>query len=110
MNPSFQIFFKGQTLINSPSLCLSLSDHRGNFMDTLSRPYKRGAPCSACPGHCKAKKLCTNSCPYGDLWINCKELDAAYHDWLCNTKTKEGLERFRFCRATCSCKDAITYP
>ncbi|XP_047492033.1 cysteine-rich secretory protein 2-like [Penaeus chinensis] len=82
----------------------------GNYLHTLSRPYERGAPCSACPGHCKAKKLCTNSCPYGDLWSNCKELDAAYHDWLCNTKTKEGLERFRFCKATCTCKDAIIFP
>ncbi|XP_042866363.1 cysteine-rich secretory protein 2-like [Penaeus japonicus] len=82
----------------------------GNYMHVLSTPYERGPPCSACPGHCKAKKLCTNSCPYGDIWINCKELNAAYHDWLCNTKTKEGLERFRYCRATCSCKDAITFP
>ncbi|XP_071551268.1 cysteine-rich secretory protein 2-like [Panulirus ornatus] len=82
----------------------------GNFPDSLATPYERGAPCSACPGHCKAKRLCTNSCPYGDLWVNCKELDQAFHQWLCNTRTTEGLERLRHCRATCRCKGKITYP
>lgn len=82
----------------------------GNYLQRLARPYDKGPPCSSCPSHCKAKRLCTNSCPYGDLWINCKELDLAFHTWLCHTKTKEGLERLRHCRATCLCKGKITYP
>ncbi|XP_076063883.1 cysteine-rich secretory protein 2-like [Oratosquilla oratoria] len=82
----------------------------GNYVESLSRPYERGPPCSKCPGHCKGRRLCTNSCPYGDLWINCKELDYAFHHWLCNTKSKEGMERYRNCRATCRCKGKITYP
>ncbi|XP_068226914.1 cysteine-rich secretory protein 2-like [Palaemon carinicauda] len=82
----------------------------GNYLESLSKPYKSGTPCSDCPGQCKADKLCTNSCPYGDLWVNCKELDYAFHNWLCNTKTKEGRQRFRNCRATCLCKGKITFP
>ncbi|XP_045621088.1 cysteine-rich secretory protein 2 isoform X2 [Procambarus clarkii] len=82
----------------------------GNYLQSLPRPYAQGTPCSGCPGHCKGKRLCTNSCPYGDLWINCKELQLAFPAWLCNTRSKEGLERLRHCRATCKCKGKITYP
>ncbi|RXG73954.1 Cysteine-rich secretory protein 2 [Armadillidium vulgare] len=84
---------------------------RGNHLSSLSTPYKKGAPCSSCEGHCKARKLCKNSCSYGDIWINCKELDFAFHNWLCNSKkTKQGLQRFRHCKATCLCKNKITFP
>lgn len=82
----------------------------GNHLESLSEPYKKGPPCSECPNHCKTKKLCTNSCPYGDLWINCKELQAGFPTWLCNSKTREGLERLKMCRATCLCEGKITYP
>ncbi|KAL7645437.1 UNVERIFIED_CONTAM: hypothetical protein RMT77_003823 [Armadillidium vulgare] len=83
----------------------------GNHLSSLSTPYKKGAPCSSCEGHCKARKLCKNSCSYGDIWINCKELDFAFHNWLCNSKkTKQGLQRFRHCKATCLCKNKITFP
>ena len=82
----------------------------GNFIESLSRPYKRGRPCSRCRGHCKAKKLCTNSCSYADQWINCKELDFAFHQWLCETNTPQGRERTNNCLATCNCKGKITYP
>ncbi|XP_050721126.1 cysteine-rich secretory protein 2-like [Eriocheir sinensis] len=82
----------------------------GNFLDRIGRPYDSGSPCSGCQGYCKGRRLCTNSCPYGDLWMNCKELQRAFPDWLCKSKTKEGLERLRSCQATCKCKGKITYP
>ncbi|XP_045102212.1 cysteine-rich secretory protein 2-like [Portunus trituberculatus] len=82
----------------------------GNFLERIGHPYDSGPPCSGCQGHCKGRRLCTNSCPYGDLWMNCRELQRSFPPWLCNSKTKEGLERLRSCRATCMCKGKITYP
>lgn len=69
----------------------------GNYPDRISKPYKKGKPCSGCEGACKYKKLCTNACPYGDLWMNCQELNATWHKWLCHGNS------FDQCKATCLC-------
>uniref|UniRef100_A0A482Z676 U41-Theraphotoxin-Ct1b_1 n=1 Tax=Coremiocnemis tropix TaxID=1904443 RepID=A0A482Z676_CORTR len=76
----------------------------GNHPDRFDRPYTKGKPCSACPGQCKFKKLCTNTCPHADTWINCRELNETWHDWLCGNEQNEGHQA---CRATCACEGAI---
>ena len=81
--------------------------YRGNFLDRLGRPYKKGAPCSLCSKHCRLKKLCTNTCPSADLWANCQELNATWHNWLCNHQTSDGRDRHRHCSATCNCHGKI---
>ncbi|MPC53866.1 Cysteine-rich secretory protein 1 [Portunus trituberculatus] len=95
---------------SSPYYSPFSSPYSGNFLERIGHPYDSGPPCSGCQGHCKGRRLCTNSCPYGDLWMNCRELQRSFPPWLCNSKTKEGLERLRSCRATCMCKGKITYP
>ncbi|MPD06775.1 Cysteine-rich secretory protein 1 [Portunus trituberculatus] len=86
----------------------------GNDPGRLARPYTEGGPCSLCPGACRSLcprrrcPLCTNSCTYSDLWVNCGTLDQQWHEWLCNTKTTQGVERFKNCRATCQCVNEIT--
>ncbi|XP_071546720.1 uncharacterized protein [Panulirus ornatus] len=86
----------------------------GNDPKRLSQPYTRGRICSMCPGSCRSVchrrqcHLCTNACAYSDLWINCATLNKEWHEWLCNTKTKQGVERFKNCRATCQCVREIT--
>ncbi|KAJ9589226.1 hypothetical protein L9F63_027989 [Diploptera punctata] len=79
----------------------------GNFLNRLGRPYKRGPPCSLCSTHCRLNKLCTNSCPSADLWANCQELNATWHNWLCNHQTTDGRDRHRHCSATCNCHGKI---
>jgi len=69
----------------------------GNFPDRIAKPYEKGAPCSGCEDSCKFKKLCTNACSYADLWMNCKELNATWHDWLCKGENEAS------CLATCRC-------
>lgn len=76
-------------------------------MERLGRPYKKGPSCGRCKGSCKLRKLCTNSCSYADLWVNCRELNKTWNQWLCNTNSKEGEERKRHCRATCDCHGKI---
>ena len=76
-------------------------------MERLGRPYKKGPSCGRCKGNCKLRKLCTNSCAYADLWVNCRELNATWNQWLCHTNSKEGLERHKHCRATCDCHGKI---
>uniref|UniRef100_T1JKW9 Cysteine-rich venom protein n=1 Tax=Strigamia maritima TaxID=126957 RepID=T1JKW9_STRMM len=63
----------------------------GNYPDRIGRPYDAGSPCGACNA---------NACPYADLWMNCKEINATWHDWLC--EEDEGANS-QFCRATCQC-------
>ncbi|XP_054284405.1 cysteine-rich secretory protein 2-like [Macrosteles quadrilineatus] len=80
----------------------------GNYLEKLSRPYKKGKACSGCPGHCKLGKLCTNSCPAADLWANCGELYNTWPQWLCRTDhTRQGRERRDNCKATCTCEGKI---
>jgi hypothetical protein len=56
-----------------------------------------------------SRKLCTNGCKYADMWMNCRELESQWRDWLCNTKdTSGGRERFRNCKATCTCDASTT--
>lgn len=84
------------------------SDFRGNYMELLGKPYKAGTPCADCPDHCDEEtQLCTNSCPVADLWVNCKELNESWHDWLCRDRSKEGARRRKHCRATCRCENKI---
>ena len=53
-------------------------------------------------------KMCTNSCPVADLWINCEDIAKVWREWLCDEKdTEEGKERFKNCRATCICQGKI---
>ncbi|CAG2060094.1 unnamed protein product [Timema podura] len=79
----------------------------GNFRERLGRPYKKGKPCSKCPGHCRLEKLCTNSCPSADLWANCRDLNSTWHTWLCNDHSTEGRDRHKYCKATCNCNNKI---
>uniref|UniRef100_A0A4Q8K315 U102-Liphistoxin-Lth1a_1 n=1 Tax=Liphistius thaleban TaxID=1905330 RepID=A0A4Q8K315_9ARAC len=76
----------------------------GNHPDRFDRPYTKGEPCSACPGHCKYNKLCTNGCPHADFWMNCAELNSTWHNWLCED---DRLERHQACKATCDCDGLI---
>ncbi|KMQ86978.1 cysteine-rich secretory protein 2-like protein [Lasius niger] len=62
-----------------------------------------------CKDHCTRGKLCTNACNHVDLWSNCAELARTFGSWVCETDTKEGRERRKFCGATCNCKDKIYY-
>ena len=56
-----------------------------------------------------SKRLCTNGCDYADMWMNCKDLASHWRDWLCNSReTPEGQERFRNCKATCTCDPNTT--
>ncbi|KAG8227049.1 hypothetical protein J437_LFUL013232 [Ladona fulva] len=80
----------------------------GNFVERLGKPYKKGEPCSGCPSNCRHNKLCTNSCPVADLWVNCADLNNTWHNWLCNNgDTYEGRERQKSCKATCTCGGRI---
>ena len=83
------------------------SFNRGNYMERLGRPYKKGPSCGRCKGSCKLRKLCTNSCSYADLWVNCRELNTTWNQWLCHNNSKEGLDRKKHCRATCECTGKI---
>ncbi|GBM15195.1 Cysteine-rich secretory protein 2 [Araneus ventricosus] len=76
----------------------------GNHPKRLGRPYSAGKPCEKCPGHCKYKKLCTNNCPYSDLWVNCVDLNSTWHSWLCNDTENA---KHKACQATCKCPNAI---
>lgn len=86
----------------------------GNDPSRLNRPYSEGSACSLCSGACSSPcprrhcPLCTNACTYSDLWVNCGTLNQQWHEWLCNTKTSQGVERFKNCRATCQCVNEIT--
>ena len=56
----------------------------------------------------KRHALCLNSCPVADLWMNCRDLADQWWDWLCDEKdTPEGRDRFKNCRATCTCQGKI---
>ncbi|XP_051166851.1 cysteine-rich venom protein DIS1-like [Leptopilina boulardi] len=79
----------------------------GNYADSLSTPYTAGPSCSDCKHHCRIGKLCKNSCPWADLWANCRQLYETLPDWLCHSDTEQGLKRQQFCRATCKCRDKI---
>ncbi|KAK5646647.1 hypothetical protein RI129_005111 [Pyrocoelia pectoralis] len=79
----------------------------GNHPEKLGTPYKRGKPCAMCKRKCHAKKLCTNACPVADYWANCRELHAAWPNWLCDRSTGRGEERTEYCQATCKCKGTI---
>ncbi|XP_011632514.1 cysteine-rich venom protein TEL1-like [Pogonomyrmex barbatus] len=81
----------------------------GNYKGRLGLPYVAGKPCSMCKDHCTRGSLCTNACYHTDLWSNCAELVRTFDSWVCETDTKEGRERRKFCGATCNCKDKIYY-
>lgn len=95
--------------------CVGIFFFRGNDPDRLNRPYTAGTKCGHCPRSCKSPcyrrtcYLCTNACSYSDMWLNCGQLNQAWHEWLCNTKTVQGVERFKNCRATCECANEITW-
>lgn len=77
-------------------------------MEVLGRPYKKGKSCGACPNDCNPETgLCTNSCPFADLWVNCRDLKKEWSQWLCRDKSMEGRIRRKHCRATCYCKNKI---
>ncbi|VEN59954.1 unnamed protein product [Callosobruchus maculatus] len=78
----------------------------GNYPEKLGLPYKKGKPCSLCKQHCK-RNLCSNSCKYADHWINCGQLHRAFPGWVCGSNTPGGRDRFRKCRATCSCTHKV---
>lgn len=69
----------------------------GNYPERIAKPYGKGTPCGNCEDSCKFKKLCTNACPYADLWMNCRQLNNTWHDWLCKSEHEAS------CLATCRC-------
>ncbi|XP_049822156.1 cysteine-rich secretory protein 2-like isoform X2 [Aethina tumida] len=79
----------------------------GNRPRRIGRPYRKGEPCKSCRKHCHHGKLCTNSCPFGDMWLNCKEMYKYNKGWLCYTPTPQGKERAKECGATCFCRGRI---
>ncbi|XP_003474804.3 cysteine-rich secretory protein 3 [Cavia porcellus] len=70
----------------------------GNFMERQYTPYKQGAPCASCPGHCE-DGLCTNACDYQDRYSNCAEMKQTL---TCNFTVVK-----KYCKATCNCEDKI---
>ncbi|XP_075893876.1 cysteine-rich venom protein tigrin-like [Nelusetta ayraudi] len=51
----------------------------GNY--GLKKPYTSGDTCSDCPNDCN-DKLCTNPCPYNDMYSNCPQLtEKGCTDW-----------------------------
>lgn len=83
---------------------------RGNHLERLGRPYKKGKPCSGCPNYCRLNKLCTNACPVADFWANCAELYRIWPHWLCSSDTTlQGRDRRQNCRATCGCVGKIKW-
>ncbi|XP_018013240.1 uncharacterized protein LOC108670291 [Hyalella azteca] len=114
------VWYSSHRLGCAHSQCSSANDttfHRyvcnycpaGNDPSRLSEPYTRGRPCEMCPRACRSVcaegqcLMCTNRCPFSDLWANCGTLANRWSEWLCNTKTAHGVERFKNCRATCQC-------
>lgn len=79
----------------------------GNYPNRIGTPYESGPSCASCKNHCQIGKLCTNACPWADLWVNCRQLYETWPGWLCETDTQQGHERRQFCRATCRCRDKI---
>ncbi|OCT79078.1 cysteine-rich venom protein TEL1 [Xenopus laevis] len=65
----------------------------GNMAGSINTPYKSGPRCTDCPGACD-NFLCTNSCPYQDIYSTCK-IYISY----CNSiaSIRDG------CKATCLC-------
>ncbi|XP_010629408.1 cysteine-rich secretory protein 3-like [Fukomys damarensis] len=70
----------------------------GNNVRRLYTPYKQGAPCASCPGHCE-DGLCTNGCDYEDKYSNCEDLKKAV---TCNHPVVKN-----HCQACCNCEDKI---
>ncbi|OCT79080.1 hypothetical protein XELAEV_18030176mg [Xenopus laevis] len=67
----------------------------GNNVNTITTPYKSGPTCGDCPGACD-NGLCTNYCPYQDLYTGCSNFIA-----YCNIipMIMDG------CRGTCLCRN-----
>jgi hypothetical protein len=56
----------------------------------------------------KLQLVCTNACPVSDLWSNCSDLVTQWPDWMCKSRNStDGKERFKHCRATCTCPGKI---
>uniref|UniRef100_A0A3B3ZRW0 ShKT domain-containing protein n=1 Tax=Periophthalmus magnuspinnatus TaxID=409849 RepID=A0A3B3ZRW0_9GOBI len=68
----------------------------GNFKNW--GPYTEGKPCGMCPNHC-VNKLCTNPCPYVDVFTNCRALKNSIGS--CNTYVTKN------CPALCMCPTQI---
>nr|XP_003404193.2 cysteine-rich secretory protein 3-like [Loxodonta africana] len=70
----------------------------GNYINRQYFPYKKGPPCSSCPGYCD-KGLCTNSCGYEDAYSNCPDLKKMF-------TCTHALVRNN-CKASCNCEGKI---
>uniref|UniRef100_A0A8C8RZG0 ShKT domain-containing protein n=1 Tax=Pelusios castaneus TaxID=367368 RepID=A0A8C8RZG0_9SAUR len=66
----------------------------GNNVGEISKPYKQGPPCGACPNACD-QRLCTNPCKYRDNYANCATLKGLFG---CSHAMVE-----ENCPATCRC-------
>lgn len=73
----------------------------GNYKSKLGKPYKKGKPCSDCPGKC-SKNLCLNPCFYINEYSNCDDLTSRIKN-----SCKKGSDYRNACRASCSCKNKI---
>ncbi|CAN0306966.1 unnamed protein product [Lampetra fluviatilis] len=74
----------------------------GNLNTRLSRPYDEGSPCGSCPNDCE-DDLCTNACPYRNLYANCDPMKKIYG---C-APTGNGKIIRSYCPASCFCSDKI---
>ncbi|KFV82319.1 Cysteine-rich secretory protein 2, partial [Struthio camelus australis] len=70
----------------------------GNNPMQIATPYKKGAKCGDCPGHCD-RGLCTNPCKYQDAFTNCGNLRVLFGCNFPMVKQK--------CPATCKCTTQI---
>ncbi|XP_033619060.1 LOW QUALITY PROTEIN: cysteine-rich secretory protein 3-like [Fukomys damarensis] len=70
----------------------------GNNAARRYAPYKQGAPCASCPGHCE-DGLCTNGCGYENDYTNCKDLKKTM---TCNDPFVNN-----HCQASCNCEGKI---
>ncbi|MBN3279662.1 CRVP protein, partial [Polyodon spathula] len=70
----------------------------GNNQDSLTTPYKTGPSCGSCPNACD-NKLCTNPCPYSDMYSNCPALKVSFG---CGNPSVSA-----WCPASCKCTNEI---
>ncbi|XP_069832046.1 cysteine-rich venom protein-like [Dendropsophus ebraccatus] len=69
----------------------------GNYVNSMSTPYKSGPRCGDCPNNCR-NNLCTNPCKLNDTYSNC---DVLAKDWCGDASMNKA------CGASCNCKTEI---
>ncbi|XP_062840510.1 cysteine-rich venom protein ENH1 isoform X2 [Anolis carolinensis] len=71
----------------------------GNIQDKIAAPYKEGPSCADCPSDCD-DKLCTNACPYKNVYSECEKMK--------NLFSCESNVMVDNCQALCRCPDQVS--